>query len=136
MTRRFACLVLTSPFVVAAAVAACSSSSDSNGGGGNQPVADVSIVPGASLLESQAYSPDTITVSLSGAASVTVTWRNDESTNSGILHTVTDTTAANAFNTGNINPGAVKSLTFGAAGSYPYKCNNHPGMRGLVLVQP
>jgi len=136
MTRRFARLVRTSPFIVAAALAACSSSTDSNGSG-NPPAADVSIVRDASLKGFQAYSPDTITVSLGGAPSVTVVWRNDDKTSTlSVTHTVRDTLAANSYDTGFITGGATDSLTFNAAGNYPYKCGVHNGMRGLVIVQP
>jgi plastocyanin len=123
------------PFVAAALLAACSSSTDS-GGGGNPPPADISIVPGASLKGFQAYAPDTLTVSLGGAASVTVVWRNDEPSASGIVHTVTDTAAVQTFNTGNIIPAEVDSVTFDAPGSYAYHCSIHPSMRGLIIVQP
>jgi len=135
MTRRIARLALTSPLVMAAALAACSSSTDSSAGGGNPPSADVIIVQGAQLMGFQAYSPDTITVNLHGAPSVTLVWRNDEPANSGIAHTVTDTTTAHAFDTGGIDPGKTDSVTFTTAGSYPYKCTFHQGMRGLVIVQ-
>ena len=135
MTRTMARLALSTPMVVAAALAACSDNNDSSGGL-NPPPADVIIVPGAELKGFQAYSPDTLTVSLAGAPSITVVWRNDESVSSGIQHTVTDTAAARAFDTGAIDPGKTGSVTFTSAGSFPYKCSIHSGMRGLVVVQP
>ena len=135
MTRRIIRRARAGVFVAAAALAACSSSTDSGGGGNNPPAADVVIVQGASLKGFQAYSPDTITVNLGGAPSVTVVWRNDETGASSILHTVTDTATVPAFDTGGIAPGAVDSITFNAAGNYAYKCTIHQGMRGLVVVQ-
>lgn len=134
MTRVSTRLALAAP-LAAAALAACSISNDSSGGG-NIPAADVVIVPGAQILGYQAYNPDTITVHLNGAASVKVVWRNDDE-NGGIMvaHTVTDTTAANAF-TQTVNPGDTVSVTFGATGEFPYKCTFHTGMRGLVIVEP
>jgi len=119
--------------LLAAAVAGCSSSTDS--GGGNPPAADVAIVQGAALKGFQAYAPDTFSVSLGGAASVTVVWRNDDLTGS-VTHTVRDTLAALAYDTGPIAAGATDSLTFTVAGNYPYKCGFHNGMRGLVRVLP
>ncbi|MDX2120529.1 MAG: hypothetical protein SF070_05605 [Gemmatimonadota bacterium] len=117
-------------FLAAAVVAGCGGG-DSNGPG-NQPQADVSIVPGAFNKGFQAYSPDTLTISL--ATSGTVTWRNDDG---GVAHTVTDTTAAALFDLGltAINNDTA-SFTFTVAGEYPYMCTIHPGMRGLIVVNP
>lgn len=114
--------------VAAAVISACGG--DDGNGPGNPPAADISIVSGAAVLGFQAFDPDTITVSL--AAGGSVTWRNDDN----VTHTVTDTTAANAFDTGNIGSGNVDAVTFAATGEFPYKCSIHPGMRGLVIVDP
>lgn len=128
---------LAALFVAAAAVTACSSSSGpSNGGGGNPPDADVVIVQGAQVLGFQAYDPDTITVQLNGAASVKVVWRNDDEVGgSKVSHTVTDTAAAPTFGR-TVNAGDTVSVTFIAAGEFPYKCTFHNSMRGLVIVEP
>jgi plastocyanin len=120
----------------AAAVAACSSTSGPSNGGGSPPAADVVIVQGAQVLGFQAYDPDTITVHLNGAASVTVVWRNDDETGgSKVSHTVTDTAAVPAFGR-TVNAGDTVSVAFNSAGAYPYKCTFHSGMRGLVIVEP
>jgi plastocyanin len=74
---------------------------------------------------------------LNGAASVKVSWRNDDQVgNTTVSHTVTDTTSGNAFPSITIAAGDTASVTFTAAGEYPYKCSFHQGMRGLVIVQP
>ena len=109
-------------------VSACGGS-DSNGPG-NPPAADVAIVSGAATKGFQAYNPDTIQVSL--AAGGTVTWRNDDGTG----HTVTDTTVANAFSVAFSSKNDTASVVFAATGEFPYKCSIHPGMRGLVIVNP
>lgn len=120
-----------SALLVAAAVISACGGGDSNGPG-NQPAADVSIVPGAFNKGFQAYAPDTLTISL--AASGTVTWRNDDG---GVAHTVTDTTAAALFDLGlAATNNDTASFTFTVAGEYPYKCTIHPGMRGLIVVNP
>jgi len=135
MTRVTARLALAVPLVAIAALAACSNSNDTSAGG-SIPAADVVIVPGAQILGFQAYNPDTITVHLNGAASVKVVWRNDDEVGgSTVQHTVTDTTAANAFNR-TVNAGDTVTVTFDTAGEYPYKCTFHTGMRGLVIVEP
>ncbi len=114
-----------------AVAAACGGDSD-NGLGVPGPIppsaANVVIVSGASTKGFQAYSPDTFTVAAGGE----VTWRNDD----GLSHTVTDTTAANAFAITLGSGGDTASVVFTIAGEYPYKCSIHPGMRGLVVVNP
>lgn len=137
MKRISAVQAAVSSVALAALIGACgdSTSSDGGGGGGTLP-ADVSIVVGAQTKGFGAYSPDTITVQMNGGASVRVRWRNDDDVGGvNVPHTVTDTTAANAFNV-TIQPGDTASVNFTTAGSYPYKCGFHSGMRGLVIVQP
>lgn len=119
-------LMIVLPFVAATLVAACSSSTSSNN---PKPAADVRVVSGAAVKGFQAYAPDTFTVSLASGGKVT--WRNDDA---GVQHTVRDTTAANAFNTGIIAGGDTVSLIFTVAGQYPYKCGIHDSMRGLIIV--
>lgn len=41
-----------------------------------------------------------------------------------------------AFNTGLLFPGQSMSLTFTEPGVYPFVCNIHPGMEGVVVVEP
>ena len=116
--------------LVAAAISACGG--DDSNGPGNQPPADVSIVPGAFNTAYVAYAADTLTISL--AASGTVTWRNDDG---GVAHPVTDTTAAALFDLGlTAANNDTASFTFTVAGEYPYKCTIHTGMRGLIVVNP
>jgi plastocyanin len=126
MTPRFSRLTLVIPVVAATILAACGSSTSSNN---PKPAADVSIVSGAATKGFQAYSPDTFTVTLASGGKVT--WRND---NGGVQHTVRDTLAANAFDTGIIAGGDTASIVFTLAGQYPYKCGIHDSMRGLIIV--
>lgn len=44
--------------------------------------------------------------------------------------------ADEAFSSGFIEPGQSFSLTFSEPGVYPYTCNIHPGMNGVVVVEP
>lgn len=60
-----------------------------------------------------------------------ITVHNDD----GVTHTLTATSPAGAFNTGNIPSG--KSRTFKApkkAGKYHYECAIHPFMLGTLIV--
>ena len=41
-----------------------------------------------------------------------------------------------AFSSGLLEPGQSFTLTFTKPGIYPFVCNIHPGMGGVVVVQP
>jgi plastocyanin len=102
--------------------------------GGNTTTSSVSIVPGASTLTTDAYSPNPIQVSVG----TTVTWTNNDSQ----PHTVTSGSNGqpdNKFNSSPnfnplLNPGQTFSFTFTQAGNYPYFCTLHPNMVGTVSV--
>jgi len=85
----------------------------------------VSIVMGASTLQSTAYSPNPVTVAVGGS----VTWTNND--------TVTHTSTADggAWNSGSIGAGGTFTRTFSTAGTFAYHCAIHPGMIGTVTVQ-
>lgn len=59
----------------------------------------------------------------------TVTWTNS----SGATHTATADDGS--FDTGNIADGASGSVTFAAAGSFPYHCAIHASMTGTIVVE-
>ncbi|WP_329171980.1 cupredoxin domain-containing protein [Streptomyces sp. NBC_01477] len=113
------------------ALTGCSSSG--NGGSGSTasasaPASSSAAGGGADRIgiKNFAFGPATLTVK--PGAVVTVT-NNDSTT-----HTVT-ATAAKAFDTGDIAPGATKTFTAPAkAGSYPYMCAIHPFMAGTLTV--
>jgi len=88
--------------------------------GGGMPqigAADVTIVDFA-------FDPLTVFVS----AGDTVDWYNA----GAAPHTVTSNTGL--FDSGTINPGGRYSYTFDEAGAYPYYCDFHPQMIGVVVV--
>jgi plastocyanin len=72
-----------------------------------------------------AFSPETITVTVGDS----VTWTNQD----GATHTAT--ADGGSFNTGNIGDGALKSVTFEAAGTFAYHCSIHAAMTGTVVVE-
>jgi len=84
-----------------------------------------SIVMGASILSSTAYSPNPVAIAVGGA----VTWTNND--------TVTHTSTADGgtWNSGSIAPGGTFTRTFTTAGTFAYHCSIHPGMVGTVTVQ-
>jgi len=91
---------------------------------GTNSVTPISIVSGARVLTSTAYSPNPLTIS----AGTTVTWTNNDST------THTATSDSGAFN-GTVAPNAQFSFTFANKGTFAYHCTLHPNMVGSVVVQ-
>ena len=59
-----------------------------------------------------------------------VTWTNAD------LAPHTATAEDGAWDTGALDKGAGRRITFDAPGEYPYFCTYHPHMKGLVVVQP
>jgi plastocyanin len=97
-------------------------------GGGNTTATGVSIVPGASTLTTDAFSPNPIQVSV-GA---TVTWTNNDAE----PHTVNAgeyATPSRLFDS-YIPPAGTFEHTFTEAGEYPYFCLLHPNMVGTIIV--
>jgi len=75
-------------------------------------------------IQGFAFDPPTIEVSVG----TTVTWVNrDEAP-----HTATGDDGG--FDTGQLDQGQSGSVTFDQAGSFAYRCNFHPDMRGTVVV--
>jgi len=73
-----------------------------------------------------AFTPKTITVPVG----TTVRWTN----NGSAPHTVTSTSSPKAFDSGTLNSGDTFQHTFTTAGQFPYRCNIHPSMTGMVIV--
>lgn len=71
---------------------------------------------------------DFVPYQVSIAAGDTVTWTN----NDAVAHTSTSDT--NVWDSGNLAPGQSYSFVFITTGSYPYHCNYHPSMTGIVNV--
>jgi plastocyanin len=85
----------------------------------------VTIPSGASFLTTTAFGANPLTI----AAGTTISWLNNDNT--------THTTSAdgNAWNSGNIAPGARFNFVFQTAGQFTYHCQIHPGMTGTIVVQ-
>jgi plastocyanin len=110
--------------------ATTTSASGGGGGGGdnNKTTASVSIVPGASTLTTDAFSPNPIQVTVG----TTVTWTNNDAE----PHTVNageNATPSGLFDS-YIPPTRTSEYTFTEAGEYPYFCILHPNMIGTVIV--
>jgi plastocyanin len=119
--QRFGMLTCT---VIAGALllSACSGGSTPSSTGSTQPQRS----GGSSVtIANFAFSPATITVAPGATVSVT----NKDT----VVHTLTSLTSV--FNTGNIQPN--QTLTFTAPtkpGRYPYDCNIHQFMKGVLVV--
>ena len=59
----------------------------------------------------------------------TVTWTNTDDS----PHTVT--AEGGAFDSGNMDPGAIFSFTFTQPGTYTYRCDYHSDMQATIVVQ-
>ena len=70
------------------------------------------------------FSPSSLAIS----PGTFVKWTN----NDPITHTVTSNTSV--FDSGDLNPGNSFNYTFRSAGSFPYHCNIHPSMTGIIVV--
>jgi plastocyanin len=95
--------------------AATSAPAVQNAGGGTQEVKIVNFT----------FDPPTITVS----PGTTVKWTNQDTD----THTVLADDGS--FDSGQMEQGASFSFTFSKAGTFSYKCGNHPSMLGKVVVQ-
>src|SRR5215211_8684618 len=96
--------------------------------GGNTTATSVSIVPGASTLTTDAFSPNPIQVGVG----TSVTWTNNDVE----PHTVNageNATPSGLFDS-YIPPAGIFQHTFTEVGEYPYFCILHPNMVGIVVV--
>jgi plastocyanin len=63
------------------------------------------------------------------AAGTTIVWIN----NGQVIHTVT--AEDGSFESGPIEPGGQRSMTFSRRGTFPFHCTPHPFMRGVIAVR-
>jgi plastocyanin len=71
------------------------------------------------------FQPDRLEI----AAGTTIVWTN----NGQVMHTVT--AADGSFDSGPIEPGQRRGITFSRAGTFPFHCTPHPFMRGVIVVR-
>ena len=84
-----------------------------------------SSAPNTVVIQGFAFAPNPITIS-KGAS---ITWTNKDA----VPHTATADDGS--WDTGNIAPGASKTLTFANSGTFSYHCAVHPMMKSSVAVQ-
>ena len=121
--------------VLLAAVVACGSDDTT----GPQPApgpGDITIVQGASLMTTGAFSPNPKTVSLAEGGEVR--WVNQDGGGvygggAATAHQIMSDDAA--FDTSEpFSPGQSYTVVLGQAGTYHYHCNLHPNMVGTITV--
>lgn len=95
-------------------------------------ITNVRITPDAQNLGDQAFRPSPMLIGVGD----TVTWRNDDST----PHRITsgdgpsDPNFGAVFDSGMLGPKRTFSHTFDSQGEFPYFCQIHPTMTGLISV--
>ncbi len=77
-------------------------------------------------IGNMAFSPHTVVV----ATGATITWHNED----GVAHTVTS--EGGWFDSGQLEPGGEFKWQANKPGTISYHCGNHPGMEGVIIVQP
>jgi plastocyanin len=87
----------------------------------------VIIANGASENASLGFEPSNITIVI--GVNNTVVWKNEDSD----WHTATSDIPE--FDSGVIQPGGSFTHTFLRAGTFPYHCDPHPWMTGVVVVK-
>jgi len=87
----------------------------------------VTIVPGSAVNPQLGFSP--IVIRLVIGVNNTVVWKNEDTT----WHTAHSNIPE--FDSRMIQPGASFMHTFNTPGSYPYHCDPHPWMTGLIIVK-
>ena len=117
-------IMLTAVVVIITMFMGCSKSSNSYGSNNNNPPP----TQGSNevWIQSLAFSPSTITVSVN----TTVKWTNK----AGVAHTVTSDDGL-FVSSGTINPNGTFSSQFTTAGTFNYHCSIHPSMVAKVIVQ-
>jgi plastocyanin len=94
--------------------------------GGNPPGGDLCEGTPANTIQIRNYA--FVQTQLTVARGTQVTWVNCDPD----VHT--STSDANVWDSGAINPDGTFQRTFGAAGSFPFHCTPHPGMKATIVV--
>jgi plastocyanin len=121
---RIRALIAPAGAAIVVAVVALALANHGGSSPGRRSTATVTGGAAAVTIANYAYSPQTLTVKV-GAR---VTWTNHDST----AHTATVNQGSS--DTGTINPGQSKAITFTHPGTYAYHCAFHAFMTGTVRV--
>jgi plastocyanin len=111
---------------LALALASCGGGDDSGGGTGSPSTAANAGVGGGQTVQISNFKFTPATIRVDIGARVTVS--NKDST----AHTAT--ADAGGFDTDDIDPGESKTVSLTKAGRFPYHCEIHPFMHGVIVV--
>lgn len=90
-------------------------------------------LPSAFLATIVGFQHESLTVSVGD----TITWTNVQNTAHTVTHIVsTDGDGSPQFQSGNFGEDGTFSHTFDTTGNFPYFCEIHPWMVGVVTVEP
>lgn len=113
--------------LIAAATAAALACGGSDGGGGEACTAANATITQQVTANGTTFSPACILVEVGED----VHWSSTDT----MLHNVTFDARTGAPTNGDLPAGGNIQRTFTTAGTFPYQCTLHPGMRGTVIVQ-
>lgn len=122
----------TAVLVAAVLVAGCGGSEKKSAKTTSGPApsaAPAAAVPGGAGVRIQGFKYAAPSVSIK--VGTTLTFKNEDNA----AHTAT-ADMKSAFDSGTINHGQTKAVTFKQAGTFAYHCEFHPFMHGTVVVKP
>jgi plastocyanin len=109
------------------------------GGGGPRAARDTLPRPAAPEPVAEPAGRDTVSATVQDflfqparleiASGTTIVWTNDGQ----VMHTVS--AEDRSFDSGSIEPGRRRSITFSRPGSFTFHCTPHPFMRGVIVVR-
>ena len=79
------------------------------------------------LIENSTFVPSNLTIS----QNTVVTWTNNDL----VAHHIISNEDPVAFESGILEQGSDFNFTFTETGTYPYRCEIHPEMKGIITVQ-
>ncbi len=92
--------------------------------GAPQSASAAMVEPAGGPAQDWSFRPVEVRVAMGG----TVTWTNQGET----FHTVTSDDAGKTFDSHVVNPRETFTFTFAQTGTFPYHCDLHPWMKGVV----
>jgi plastocyanin len=120
-------------FLLSLLVSACAPQTDSNINHNehNTAVATSTLAhcPATIVIKNLSFNPASCKVK----TGTTLTFKNED----GFPHTATALSSeVIAFDTGELAGGASKDITFSTGGTLNYRCEIHPSMTGMIVVEP
>lgn len=93
----------------------------------NSATTDETIATNTVEIKNSTFSPETVTITRGGV----ITWENKDAQD----HQIVSDGNLEGFESGVISNGDNFSFTFNDTGSFPYHCELHPEMKGIIIVK-